>query len=98
MIQSWGGIPREKIPWNPTVDEAKCTGCRKCFEFCKHEVYAFDEETKKTKVVRPLECVIGCSSCKGLCETQAISFPPLSMLTDLRQVWARAHPCGCRKP
>lgn len=98
MIKEWSGIPREKIPWNPTVDEAKCTGCRKCFEFCGHKVYDFDEGARKTKVARPLECVVGCSNCKGLCEAEAISFPPLSMLTDLRQVWARANPCRCRKP
>ena len=48
MIKEWNCIPREKIRWNPTVDEA-------------------------------------------------ISFPPLSMLTDLRQVWARANPCKCQK-
>ena len=52
---------------------------------------------KKSKVARPLECVIGCSNCKGICEAEAIGFPPLSMLTDLRQGWARANPCKCQK-
>lgn len=83
MIPQWKGIPRNEIPWRPTVDESKCNGCGKCFEFCSHKVYAFDESRKKTRVTRPLECVVGCSSCMGLCEAEAISFPPLSMLTDM---------------
>lgn len=83
MILKWKGIPRSEIAWHPTVDESKCTGCRKCFEFCAHKVYRFDENRQKTRVAQPLECVVGCSSCKGLCETEAISFPPLSMLKDL---------------
>ncbi|MCX5787852.1 MAG: ferredoxin family protein [Elusimicrobia bacterium] len=83
MITKWEGIPRNEIPWNPTVDDSKCTGCRKCFEFCSHKVYEFDEKANKSIVTRPLECVVGCSSCKGLCEAEAISFPPLSILADM---------------
>ena len=83
MIPSWKGIPRNEVPWHPTVDEAKCTGCRKCVDFCGKKVYRFDEARKKTRVARPLECVVGCSSCRGLCEAGAIAFPPLSTLMDL---------------
>ena len=83
MIKDWKGIPRAEIPWHPAVDESKCNGCKKCFEFCSHGGYDFDAARKKTRVARPGECVVGCSSCRGLCETEAISFPPLSVLTDL---------------
>jgi len=83
MMLKWKNVPRSEIPWHPTIDESKCTGCKKCFEFCSHKVYRFDETRKKTHVARPLECVVGCSSCKGLCEAEAIFFPPLSMLTGL---------------
>ena len=83
MNLKWKGISRSDIPWHPTVDDSKCTGCKKCFEFCSHKVYRFDEKRKKTRVARPLECVVGCSSCRGLCEAEAISFPPLSTLTDI---------------
>jgi len=76
----WKGFPREKIPWFPAVDDAKCKGCKKCFEFCKHEVYAWDEVKKKTKVANPFGCVVGCSSCAGLCAEKAIIFPPLTVL------------------
>ncbi len=28
--QNWRGIPREQIPWYPTVDEDLCNGCGVC--------------------------------------------------------------------
>lgn len=83
MNRKWKGIPRHEVLWQPAVDGSKCNGCKKCFKFCSHKVYDFDEARKKTLVTRPLECVVGCSSCRGLCEAEAISFPPLSVLTDM---------------
>ncbi len=76
----WKGIPREQIPWHPSVDAEKCAGCRKCFEFCSHGVYAWDEAANVTKVVEPFNCVVGCGSCAALCEQDAITFPPLAIL------------------
>ena len=78
----WKGIPREKIPWYPTVDSEKCIGCKECFNFCSHKVYDWDEEKNKTKVTEPYQCVVGCSTCSGLCNEKAISFPPLTILKD----------------
>jgi len=77
----WQGMPREHVPWYPTVDLNKCKGCKKCYEFC--EVYGWDEEKKKVRVVEPFRCVVGCSTCAGLCEQGAISFPPLTILQSL---------------
>lgn len=79
---TWKGKPREEIPWHPTVDVSKCAGCRKCFEFCSHGVYSWDEKTNTTKVIEPFRCVVGCSSCAGLCEEGAITFPPLTILNQ----------------
>jgi len=79
----WRGIPREKIPWYPTVDADKCVGCKECFNFCSHDVYAWDDKNNKTKVAEPYYCVVGCSSCAGLCSASSISFPPLTILKDL---------------
>jgi len=46
-------VPREKIPWFPTVDPERCTGCRICFEFCQHGVYAWDDEKNIAAVSHP---------------------------------------------
>lgn len=79
----WKGVPRENIPGYPGVDLKKCVGCKECFNFCRHGVYAWDEKNNKTKVVEPFYCVVGCSSCAGLCKESAISFPPLTILKDI---------------
>ena len=76
----WEGTPREKIPWHPIVDMQKCAGCRTCFEFCSHGVYAWDEKKEQPVVAEPFQCIVGCSSCRDQCANEAISFPPLSVL------------------
>ncbi len=78
----WKGTPRERVPWYPTIDSSKCVGCRKCFEFCSHRVYGWNEETNTPKVIEPFQCVVGCSSCSHQCEEGAITFPPLSVLKE----------------
>ena len=79
----WRGIPREKIPWYPRVDLEKCVWCKECFNFCRQKVYVWDEKNNKTKVSEPFRCVVGCSTCAGLCKESAISFPSLTILKDL---------------
>jgi len=81
----WRGIPREKVPWYPTVDVTKCKGCKEYYNFCRHRVYSWDGEVNKTKVENPFRCVVGCSTCQGLCEENAISFPPLAILKGLKE-------------
>ena len=82
-------IPREDIPWFPSVDAALCTGCRACFEFCVHGVYDWDAERSAAVVARPYQCVVGCSGCQDKCGAGAISFPELediaALLRRLRQ-------------
>jgi len=79
---TWKGTPREQIPWHPTVDTAKCVSCRKCFEFCSHGVYGWDDDANIPKVIEPFQCLVGCSSCSHQCEQEAIAFPPLSILAE----------------
>ena len=81
----WQGIPREQIPWYPTVDIEKCIGCKECYNFCGHKVYEWDNENNKTMVINPFNCVVGCSSCSGLCKENAITFPPLTILKYLKK-------------
>jgi NAD-dependent dihydropyrimidine dehydrogenase PreA subunit len=80
-------MTREEIPWFPTVDAALCVGCRVCYDFCSHHVYAWDDAKDRAVVVRPYECVVGCSNCSRKCEAAAISFPPLSILKDVPPEW-----------
>ncbi len=75
---------REKIPWYPSVDLERCSGCRTCYEFCANEVYEWDEEENRPVVVHPYECIVGCTGCYPQCPNEAISFPPLSILKQYR--------------
>jgi NAD-dependent dihydropyrimidine dehydrogenase PreA subunit len=68
-------IPREKIPWFPTVDHDLCTGDQECFTFCKNGVFEWDEESNRPIVMNPYNCVVGCQACINICPVQAISFP-----------------------
>ena len=85
-------IPRERIPWFPTVDAALCTGCRICFEYCAYGVYAWDDETDKAVVSRPYQCVVGCSGCRDKCAQGAIAFPDLEEFADLLRRMRRDEP------
>ncbi len=84
-LNDWKGIKRELIPWFPVVDTDKCTGCKECFNFCSHEVYVWDNENDKSIVANPYNCVAGCSTCAGLCANNAITFPPLSILKNIKK-------------
>ena len=70
-----GAIPREKIPWFPTVDEKLCIGDQECFHFCKNGVFAWDEENARPIVQNPYQCVVGCQACLNICAAEAIRFP-----------------------
>lgn len=71
----WRGIPREDIPWFPTIDAEKCIGCRECITICKNGVLTFEESVKKSTVIKPYNCVVECRTCARLCPADAISFP-----------------------
>lgn len=74
-MNTWRGIPREEIPWFPTIDAEKCNGCRECLTICKNGVLAFDEKVQKTTIVNPYNCVVECRTCARLCPSKAINFP-----------------------
>lgn len=72
------GIPREKIPWGPTVNYEKCVSCGKCMTYCKLGVYELEEEEegkKRLVVVRPNNCIVFCKGCQDVCPVGAISHP-----------------------
>jgi len=81
-MSDWRGIPREEIPWFPTIDTEKCIGCRECITICKNGVLAFDESKQKSTVVHPYNCVVECRTCARLCPADAISFPDANVFSD----------------
>ncbi len=68
-------IPREKIPWFPTIDPDLCIGDQDCINFCKNDVLVFDEDALKAIVIKPFNCVVGCDACSKICPQEAIRFP-----------------------
>jgi NAD-dependent dihydropyrimidine dehydrogenase PreA subunit len=84
-LGTWQGIPREEIPWYPTIRDDLCDGCSLCLEFCPFGVYEYDDEAKNVKVVNPFNCVVGCSMCALKCKPKAIIFPPLTILEMFRK-------------
>ena len=68
-------VPREEIPWFPTINSDLCYGCGLCFIFCHRSVFLYDESRKSVTVNLPCNCVVNCSHCTTLCSAGAISFP-----------------------
>ncbi|SMO72807.1 4Fe-4S binding domain-containing protein [Balnearium lithotrophicum] len=79
----WWGIPREEIDWYPKIDESKCVGCGMCFLSCGRKVFDYDFERRKSVVARPLQCMVGCTSCEVWCVFNAISFPDRNYVKEL---------------
>ncbi len=86
-------IPREEIPWYPTVDEELCTGCGTCADFCHHSVYSVEG---KAKVANPFGCVVGCTGCLDKCPESAISFPDMKEFVKVIQKLKAEH-AACEK-
>jgi len=79
----WKGIPREEINWNPRIVESKCIGCGVCVTSCGRNVFDFDKNNNKSLVARPLQCMVGCTSCEVWCVFNAISFPDKQYVKNL---------------
>ncbi len=73
---TYEGIPREKIPWDPKIDYEKCVACGKCVDFCHMGTFKLKEvEGKKLTLVNPNRCVVFCRGCEDICPAGAISHP-----------------------
>jgi len=75
--ETYKGIPRNLIPWLPTIDDRKCIGCGKCVEYCTLGVYSHEEVggEKRPVVANPNNCVVLCNGCQDICPSSAISHP-----------------------
>ncbi|RPI87444.1 MAG: ferredoxin family protein [Chloroflexi bacterium] len=74
-LKDYLGIPRTLIPWFPTINEELCIDCGVCVDACKHDAYAFSEDTGRVKVANPYHCEVYCESCRFQCTEGAINFP-----------------------
>jgi NAD-dependent dihydropyrimidine dehydrogenase PreA subunit len=74
--ETFEGVPREKISWDPIVDYIKCTTCGACVNYCHVDALIFEEKNgKKTTVVNPNRCIVFCRGCEPICPEGAISHP-----------------------
>jgi len=73
-------LPREKIPWFPSINYAACKGAKECFAFCPNNVFAWDEAGARLIVANPYNCTVGCNNCVRICPNQAITFPDMEEL------------------
>jgi ferredoxin len=74
--ETYEGISRNKIPWDPKIDYKNCIVCGKCVDFCPVGAFRFEEkEVKKRIVVSPNSCVVLCRGCEDICSEGAITHP-----------------------
>jgi NAD-dependent dihydropyrimidine dehydrogenase PreA subunit len=89
MTQTFMGLSREKIPWAPVIDYARCDFCMECDEFCPHRVFERRDEEPVLVVSNPNNCVVFCRACAKLCGPDALSFPDrpetIALIKQLRQ-------------
>lgn len=45
--ETYEGVPRSKIPWDPKIDYEKCVTCGKCVDFCHVSAFKFEEKDDK---------------------------------------------------
>jgi NAD-dependent dihydropyrimidine dehydrogenase PreA subunit len=89
---TWG-LPRDLIPWGPTIDPTRCQGSGECAKFCPNRVYDFDTEKGRARVARFYQCVVLCNNCVTVCPNGAISFPSQDEFLDrVRELRRRATP------
>lgn len=83
------GIPRNKIPWFPSIDYEKCDSCKTCVEFCTLGVYDFNSDENKVYVTNPYSCVVSCNGCESKCPNSAIIFPSTKVIDDIRKKYGQ---------
>lgn len=69
---SCAGKAEQHSNGKPSIDAARCRGCRKCRRECANDGLVFDAETGKMTV--DLAHCVGCGRCLGACNFDAIEF------------------------
>lgn len=78
---TWG-LPRELIPWGPTIDPSRCRGSGECVRFCPNNVFEFEAAKSQARVARFHQCTVLCNHCVTVCPNGAISFPSQDEFLD----------------
>lgn len=76
--KTWHGIPRDEIPWLPTIDADACIGCQLCYITCGRSVFEMHDAV--AVAASAMECMVGCTTCANVCPTNAIAFPDLDIV------------------
>jgi len=69
---SRAGKTEQHSDGQPSIDPAKCRGCRRCQGECANGGLVFDEASRKMSV--DLDACVGCGRCLGACNFDAIAF------------------------
>ena len=83
---SRAGKMEQHYAGKPTVNAARCTGCRICSRFCAHDALSFGEDKKAQ--IAPTRCV-GCGRCISVCPAEAIR--PLNSSANDELNWKMAE-------
>ena len=90
IFMAWlTGYPRERLDWHPTIDKDKCVKCGMCMN-CGKDVYNWLKDGPE--VARPLECIVGCTTCANLCMGRAITFPDIETVRAIykeQKIWQK---------
>ncbi len=75
--ETYHGVPRSKLLWGSTIDNEKCTSCRKCLDYLKLGVYEPEGKDGKKEIgcKKPNSCVVFCTGFAEQCPVGAIKFP-----------------------
>lgn len=49
---------------------------------CGREVYSYDFADRRSVVVKPYNCLVGCTTCSNLCPAGAIEFPSIEIVRE----------------
>lgn len=77
----------------PTVDEGRCRGCKRCQRECANNGLVYDEVSRKMRI--QADNCVGCGRCIGACNFDAIEFKNYNAAEDLNRRMAEYAMAVC---